>query len=55
MVFIKTEIILSLKFCPKFNRIPHQHLSKIDICHIIYFLKKKNLKIKKIKKFYFFI
>jgi hypothetical protein len=51
MVFIKIKIVSPLKFRPKFNKMLHQYLSKINIYYIINFLKFK----KKIKIFNFFI
>ena len=50
MVFIKMKIVPQLKFHPKLNEMPRQHQSLAAMCHIITFLKLKQLKI-----IYFFL
>ena len=58
MVFIKTEIIPLLKFCPKLNRMSCPHQSHYATCLIINLFILKNFKIiffnkeKKNKKFW---
>jgi hypothetical protein len=48
MVFIKTEMILLLKFHPKLDGMSHQHQSHCTMCPIIiFFFKKKKIKTEK--------
>ena len=51
MVFIKTKMVLSLKFYPKLNGTPCQHQSLTTMCHIINFFALKKIYIfsKKLK------
>jgi hypothetical protein len=51
VVFIKTKMILLLKFHKKLNRMPCQHQSNCTTCPLINFFVKKN--IKNIKKLFF--